>query len=62
VAPSSGLPGCLFALTTRALLACAFVAVSLLAGGRPVTEVAVHVVDGSLVAALRGGDGIDDGR
>ena len=60
MAPSSGLPGGLFALATRTLLACAFVAVSLLAGGRPVAEVAVYVVDGPLVAALRGGDGVDD--
>ena len=58
----SGLSGCLFALVTRALLAGAFVAVSLLAGGRPVAEVAVHVVDGPLVADFRGDNGIDGGR
>jgi hypothetical protein len=57
----SGLPGRL-ALVTRALLARTLVAVPLFAGGRPVAEVAVYVVDGPLVAALRGGDGVDGRR
>ncbi len=56
VAPSSGLPGCLFTLATCALLVRALIAVSLLAGGRPVGEVAVHVVDGLLIAGFRGDD------
>jgi hypothetical protein len=44
------------------LLARPFVAVSLLAGGRPVAEVAVHVVDGPFVAGFRGGNGVDGSR
>nr|WP_198665768.1 hypothetical protein [Haloprofundus halophilus] len=50
--PSSGLPGRLFALATRALLARAFVAVTLLAGGRPVGDVGSAGVYGSEVQTV----------
>lgn len=56
------LPGGLFVLAARALLAGPFVMLLFFVGGCPVTGVAVQVINAPLVACLRDGDGVDGSR